>query len=325
MHYSQRLGEITDAQLQAALDRFGLGTLAAAAPIADGLFGQNLFLTSATAEYVLRGYAHYFWQFPQEQHFARLIHERTTVPAPRPYQIDESREIFGWSYAIMPRLPGAQIGAAEVRGTFTPQDRIAIAAAMGDALGRLQALTFEHPAAWDPDSAALQPMAYGWAAWIIDRVRKLVLDCRKASASTTTDDVLWIESLIDNAREALAVPFTPVFVHEDYKENNCVAERQPDGSWSITGIFDLMTAFAGDGEIDLMRSAAGYLHAGRPALDAFLGAYRALRPQRPGFAERWPLYMVAERLLIWEYGQRKEVWFTPEQTFRSWAERYCSL
>ena len=42
--YSKRLGVINDGQLQAALDRFGLGKLVAAEPVKSGLFGQNMLL-----------------------------------------------------------------------------------------------------------------------------------------------------------------------------------------------------------------------------------------------------------------------------------------
>jgi hypothetical protein len=45
--YSARLGRISPAQFQAALDRFGLGAFVRAAPIPLGNFGQNVFLTSS--------------------------------------------------------------------------------------------------------------------------------------------------------------------------------------------------------------------------------------------------------------------------------------
>lgn len=50
-----RLGELSDEQLQAALDRFGAGWLLAAAALTDGLFGKNVALTTDRGEWVLRG------------------------------------------------------------------------------------------------------------------------------------------------------------------------------------------------------------------------------------------------------------------------------
>lgn len=47
--YSSRLGRIAPARFQAALESRGLGRFLQAAPIPFGLFGQNVFLTGATA------------------------------------------------------------------------------------------------------------------------------------------------------------------------------------------------------------------------------------------------------------------------------------
>ncbi len=58
-NYGPRLGTLTGAQLQAALDQFDLGRLIDAAPVDAGNFGQNVFLTSTSGEWVLRGCPHY--------------------------------------------------------------------------------------------------------------------------------------------------------------------------------------------------------------------------------------------------------------------------
>ena len=55
VQYSHRLGELSTGQFQAALDRFDLGQFIRAEPISAGNFGQNVYLTSATGEYILRG------------------------------------------------------------------------------------------------------------------------------------------------------------------------------------------------------------------------------------------------------------------------------
>jgi hypothetical protein len=75
--YSERLGVLDDTQFQTALERFGLGTFIQATPARGGAFGQNIFITSTTGAWVLRGSPHYDWQFPAEQFFCKLLHERT--------------------------------------------------------------------------------------------------------------------------------------------------------------------------------------------------------------------------------------------------------
>jgi hygromycin-B 7''-O-kinase len=115
MIYSKRLGEISDAQIQAALNHFHLGEFVRAEPVPFGLFGQNIFVTSTSGQFVLRGAPHAPSQFPIEQHCSDELRRRTKVPVPWPYLIDESSAIFGWSYAIMPRMPGINVDDPQVR------------------------------------------------------------------------------------------------------------------------------------------------------------------------------------------------------------------
>src|SRR5690348_6631022 len=103
--FSSRLGEINDVQLQAALDYFDLGRFTGAETVPSGLFGQNLFLYSTTGDYVLRGVPHYDWQFRAEQFFAGLLYSNGGK-APYPYLTCFDKSIFGWEFAIMPKLPG---------------------------------------------------------------------------------------------------------------------------------------------------------------------------------------------------------------------------
>jgi hypothetical protein len=146
---------------------------------------------------------------------------------------------------------------------------------------------------------------------------------RAASPATTDHDVAWVEELLDRARDALNVPFRAAYVHLDYTEANVLAE-QATGAWRVSGVVDLMTSEASDGEMDLARAVAYYAPRGRGLLDAFLGSYFARRPPRPGFETRFGVYTLLERLLIWEYGQRHGIWFDAGTTLREWAEPYTS-
>jgi hygromycin-B 7''-O-kinase len=107
--YTQRLGMIADTQFQAALNRFNLGRFLRAEPVPLGFFWQNIYIRSTTDEYVLRGQPHTWWQFPTEQFFVNQLHERAHVPVPWPYLVDLTTDIFGWSYVIMPCMPGLQL------------------------------------------------------------------------------------------------------------------------------------------------------------------------------------------------------------------------
>lgn len=323
--YSEALGVLSDAQLQAALDRFGLGTLVRAEPAQTGLFGRNVFLSSTAGEYVLRGAPWDPRSYAKEAFFSRLVHERTDVPAPWPYLIELSKDIFGWAYAIMPRLPGIDIGNTDVRRTLSAADRLAIARAMGDALARLHALTWPHNGNYDPETDTITPIETSFAEWTVARVRDWLARCREASAATTGADVAWVEEVIERARDALEVePEAPMFGHADFKENNTVAERTDDG-WCITGVFDLGEGYFGDGEADLSRSMASYIREDAALVRAFLDGYRARRTLREGFAERFALYMLLDRMIIWHHGQRNKLWFDEGVTLRDWLEPFTSF
>ncbi len=105
--WSSRLGEIPEQRFQSALDRFGLGRLLSAMPVTRGMFGQNVFLTTTTGEFVFRGCPHDDRQFLTERWAARAITEQIW-PAPWPYMISDDTDLFGWRWAIMPRLPSPQ-------------------------------------------------------------------------------------------------------------------------------------------------------------------------------------------------------------------------
>src|ERR671919_748082 len=114
--YSLRLGAIDDDQFRLALQRLGLG------------------------EFVLRGAPHYDWQLPSERFFARLLHERTRAPVPWPYILDPDDDIFGWSYALMPRMPGLKHSDIAADEALTNDERLGMARAMGENLTLMHVL-----------------------------------------------------------------------------------------------------------------------------------------------------------------------------------------
>lgn len=319
--YSHRLGALTPPQFQAALTRFSLGDFIDATPVSQGLFGQNVFVTSTQGAYVLRGAPHYPWQFPKERYGATLLHEHTQVPVAYPYRLDTSTDIFGWPYLLMPRLHGISPADSHLTGT----EQLNIAQAMGQNLARLHALTWPFAGDYDLASDTIQPFAQGFAQWLVADIRRWLAAARQHGA-TTEGDVAWTERMIGDAQSALAVAFQPCFVMNDYNPGNVLVDRV-HGAWQVTGLFDLMEYYCGDGEADLMRSIAIYLSGGQPhdvqLAQAFVRAYLTQRPARSGFAERFALYMLRDRLIAWEYGTRPGInWYPEYQSFRDYAESY---
>jgi aminoglycoside phosphotransferase (APT) family kinase protein len=319
--YSKRLGVLTHRQLQAALDRFDLGELIEASSAPSGLFGQNVLLDTTHGAYVLRGAPHTDYQFAKERYFAKMIHECARVPAPWPYLIDDDAGPFGWPYAIMPRLPGEQLQDPATRGALSDGDRFGIARAMGEALALLQEATWPVHAWYDIEKGELAPLEKPYAEWYADWTGGYWLDrCRAASNATTEDDAAWVRSVIEQSMDALAVPFVPAIVHTDFTEGNIVAERDGADAWRVSGIFDLMDLYMGDGDADLARLYAYYRASSPERGQVFLDAYFRVRPKRERFEERLRMFILHDRLIFWEYGQRNKVWFKDGVTFREWAE-----
>jgi aminoglycoside phosphotransferase (APT) family kinase protein len=328
VQFSERLGALTRAQLQAALDRFSLGKLLGVRAPAGGLFGQNLFLTTESGEWVFRGAPHWFrgaphptWQFAKERWFAERIHGDTSAPVPWPYLVETSSDLFGWAWALMPRMPGEC--AQFARHALSLGERLEMARAMGEALAELHALRAPAPGDYDPDLDAIQPdtSLRSYALRVLQGCRERAL----APPSTLeAADLALIERVVRETEDTLDVPVAPSCIHLDYHWGNLNVARR-DGAWRVTGIFDLMGCEFGDPEMDLSRPAAVFATDDRPLLPAFLDAYRARRPLRPGARERFRFFMLIDRLIIWSFGKRTQSWFGPEARFRDFARFYLDL
>jgi len=110
---------------------------------------------------------------------------------------------------------------------------------------------------------------------------------------------------------------------QDYHEDNVVVERVDD-EWRISGVFDLGGAYFGDGEADICRLLATYLREDVSLAREFLGEFLKASPPRPRFEQRFPTYMLLDRLIIWEFVQRAEPEAARMVSLREWAEHYTT-
>lgn len=323
----RRLGLIGAEQFQAALDCFNLGKFIKAEGIPGGLFGQNVFLTSTKGEFVLRGVPHYDWQFPTEQFFASFLYNQAGVKAPWPYLIEFDPTIFGWSFAIMPRLAGVNTTDPEIRAGLSEQDKIEIAAALGRNLAKMHAPKWDLAGRYDFRSDTVMPFEGGYSQWVIAALRRNMSRARSYSEVTTPADEAWLENIIQQYGWSLEVPFEPCYVHHDYREANTVLVKEASG-WEVNGVFDLMEGYIGDGDADLVRQVFHWQEKGedRQLGREFIKAYLAARPAREGFRERTQLYMLVDCSLIWEFFHRPgQAWHTGAGSFQEWAAPYIQL
>lgn len=314
MWYSDRLGEIEPAQFQAALDRFGLGQLISASPAPGGNFGQNVFLSTTDGEYVFRGAPFFDWQLPKERLVVELLHDRTDLPVPWPFRHERSPELFGWDYAIMPRLPGEMVNDAPA------PDQVALTRAMATALTRMQRATFDRSMDFELTSGAFIPNADGEITHLSRRIEYNLEASMRASDRTSDADAEWVRAVLATSRRFADDGARYCIVHGDFTVANVVASR-PSGEWEVTGVFDFMTARIGSAEADLCRQFALH-HERRPAAaSAFLDAYFAERPPDRGYRTRIPVLLLDERLTLWEWIQRtRPDWWTSDVGLREWVE-----
>lgn len=360
MIYSQRLGSIQEQSFQSALNKFGLGNFIAAEAIPHGLFGQNVYLTSTTGEYVFRGNPLSAEQFETERFMAEKLHRTTVVPVAWPYLLDSSDEFFGWPYIIMPRLSGLPLASPEVKATLSERERVEIAAAMGVTLAQLHQFQQPEPGLYDVETGTVRPLratyvppwritttywddetdthlssAEIYRRWVYSRMsfflRRALDDSDPTTGRVTSpEDVAWIDHVFEECSAALLEPFQPCFVMNDFKEGNTIAAKI-DGHWQITGVVDLMEAYFGDGEADMSRILSHY-EIGKSGADerayVFLDAYyRTRRTQnvlRPGFMQRFAFYMIMDHMMGWSFG-RKLGWFDEFADFRSYCEPRLQL
>ena len=327
--YSERLGVITDEQFQAALDRFGLGRLLRAEPIENGLFGQNVMLSATSGDYVFRGAPHWNpageddWQFQKERFFSRLAHDADGgPPVAWPYLLEESRDIFGWGFALQPRLPGEAVRQPPPEH-YNDDEQREMARELGTALGQLHTVKAASAGTYVPRGDRLAPLAGSYADYVESTIEALLAYAREASNATSEDDMAWARSVMAGARPAMELDFEPCVVHLDYGLHNVLFQHR-DGEWRLTGIIDWMTAEAGHPECDLARPLATFRQFKIAGVENFMAAYRERQPQLPGFRDRLPVFMLWERLLIWGYWQHHKG-FREGLGMRAWMEPYVRV
>lgn len=333
--YSERLGAITDEQFHAVAQRLQIGRFLKAAPTTSGLFGQNVFLTTSEGEFVLRGAPHWVkelheteyrpedrWQFTKEKYFAEQLHTHTDAPVPWPMLHDQTNDILGWPYLVMPRMPGACFDERSIRKALTPEERRGVAIALGATLADAQRLTSPFAGDFGTTSIALEPYAVGAVEYAIEETQAIAKRAAQ-DGNMTDDDFAWIEAA---AARALAVgPRPNTFVHGDYKLNNLTI-TQSGNRWRVSGLFDLHEAQFGDGARDVVRQTCGYFDTDSESARVFFESYLQCAGGDANVGELLPLYVINDRLKFWQFFSQPSAraeW-TVGKTFRGWAEPYVN-
>ena len=332
--YSERLGPISDSQFEAVAERLDLGQFLSAEPITSGLFGQNVFFTTTSGAFVLRGAPHWVkdvgeteyrrddrLQFTKERYFAELLHTRTKAPVPWPMLHDQASDIFGWPYLVMPRMPGRCFNERDILKALDPDARRDVAVALGKMLAEMQTLTSDFAGDFGVKTIRLEPYPGGAIQQVIDETNAMIAAGVAYGIVSDCDQTL-LDSAAINARASQS-ELVNTYVHCDYKLNNLTVSKK-DGRWCVSGLFDLHEARFGDGTLDIVRQACSYLDTEPELAQVFIEAYRSNIDRSRIVSERMSLYVLNDRMKFWAFfaqPERRADW-TRGKTFREWSGRY---
>ncbi|MBN3523610.1 phosphotransferase family protein [Paenibacillus apiarius] len=319
---SNQLGEITDEQLQLMLDRFDLGKLVSAEKTAHGVMGQTMFITSSAGEYVLKGNPIFQGQFREEKFFVEHLATRTNAAVPAPYLIDDSDDIFGWSYSLMPRLSGIHLNAPQLQASLHAEDNKEIAQLLAATLVELHSWKVEQYGEFNPDNHMVRPFEGSYKTWLYNTVRYWLDDAKKYSV-ITGEDMEWVEDVLASSAAAFDELPAPCFVMGDYKPENFLLQQHAD-RWQVSGVFDFTNSYFGDGAADLPRMTEWYVENGEKELARqFLSHYLAGTDTKESFMERFRVHMLHRRILVWGCAKAtNQATWDNDLSFSRWAEGF---
>lgn len=322
---SNKLAGITNAQLQQMLNRFHLGKLIASNATEKGAMGQTMFVSSSKGDFVLKGNPLYPGQLIEEKYFVENIHKRTNVAVPLPFIIDESKDIFGWSYALMPRLAGEHMNTKQ----FVERDKLKIASLLAETLTEFHNWKEDQFGELNPEKLTVKSFQDTYTDWLCNRIRYWLDDAKKYSI-ITREDIAWVEMMVENSKGAFEKLSSPTFVMGDFKPGNFLLASDANG-WKISGVFDFTNAYFGDPLSDLIKMLTIYIDKGeldvaKYFLSAYLNGKEDFFGGKEAIKQRINVHMLQQRTLDWGCAKAiGMVGWDNNLSFSSWAARYTAI
>ncbi|WP_342428393.1 aminoglycoside phosphotransferase family protein [Paenibacillus sp. FSL L8-0158] len=322
---SNRLGEVTIDQVQRMLNRFDLGRLLSYEKTAEGVLGQTLYVSSTAGQFVLKGNPLFPGQWVEEKFMVEQIQARTRIPVPTPYLVDHTEDIFGWSYAVMPRLYGHHIHTPELQAKLTSLDKQQMVEMLATVLLELHRWKVKNSGELDTTTLAIRPFEVSYRVWLYGRIRYWLEDAKKYS-NISVQDMEWVEEILEGSRQAFDQLEAVTFVMGDFKPQNFLVQNGNKG-WGVSGLFDFTTAYFGDGVADLPKITTMYLENDEEELaKGFLTAYAQGMEAKEGFTERFRVHMLHQQVLNWGCAKAmKQVTWDEKLSFADWAQKFMDI
>ncbi|MEK4358067.1 aminoglycoside phosphotransferase family protein [Paenibacillus sp. FSL M7-1455] len=319
------LGSIAAGQIQNMLDRFHLGEFVSSERTAEGVMQQTMFITSTSGEFVLKGNPIYEGQWAEEKFFVDHLHEICRVPVPVPYIIDDQSDIFGWSYALMPRLPGVHFNDPAVQAALSGTDQLMIASRLAETLTQLHRWKTDTFGEFDPVLRRIHPFADTYGSWLYSTIKFWLADAKKYS-DIRAEDQRWADRVLQHSKPSFDALEIPSFVMGDFKPENVLMEHDGDG-WRVSGVIDFTTSYFGDSIADLCKITLHYLDLGQEKLaKRFIMEYMGRTNAGEAEIQRLKVHLLHQRVLDWgcAYATQSVTW-DKRLSFSEWADRFVQF
>ncbi|WP_211745820.1 aminoglycoside phosphotransferase family protein [Paenibacillus sp. Marseille-Q4541] len=322
-----RMADIKQSTLQDMLSRWNLGTLYSYKPTDHGMMKQTLFIYTSSGNYVFKGNPLFPGQWKEEKFIIDQLSIHTNAPVPMPYLMDTNEDLFGYSYALMPLLPGVHYHDLDLH-SLTEDEHSAIlillAATLVDLHGWETALAGEY----DPGTDRIQPFDNSYYHFLEHQIMYWLEDARKYAPIKETD-VTWVREQMISAEAAFRHLNTYSFVMGDYKSENILLQQHTD-KWKVSGVFDFTTAYFGDPLADVVKFTNQLLWKGQQKEAAlFLTSYLQRNDRsfsRNDVSSRLTIHFLYSLILKWGEAHATGQIDTEEKfTFREFASRHLEM
>ncbi|WLD94628.1 phosphotransferase family protein [Alkalihalobacillus sp. AL-G] len=319
---SNKLGVITDDQLQEMLNKFNLGRLISSRNTEQGVMKQTRFVYSTEGEFVFKGNPLYPGQLIEEKFFVEELYKRTNVNVPIPYFLDDTDDIFGWSYSIMPRLPGEHLNSKRLSSNLNRKDKFNIAGLIAETLLEFHSWKASQYGDLDTKDLTIRPFEESYVSWLYNRIRYWLNDAKKYSR-ITTEDVEWVEALLENARSTFQALSSPTYVMGDFKPGNFLVSGESN-KFHISGVFDFTNTYFGDPISDLIKMITIYIDNDEiEVAKHLLSHYLDGSVEKEDYKQRLQIHMLHQRILDWGCAKAiGMVTWNDDLAFSEWAARY---
>ncbi len=209
----------------------------------------------------------------------QFLRGNTRFPVPEPFSVDVSAHEFPYSYLIMQRVPGVNLGDARL----SAQDRVAVQREMAAAVAELHTHTrsrFGNIGGSDAHD--------NWAAGFQRRLRQDYEDL-EGTRLLSDAGLRRLDAIVDAVPRSLDAPGRPTLVHGDIWATNIMVDQG-----RLTGFLDPGGIYAHP-EYEL-----AYLEIWHTADDTFFDVYHAHHPRIEGYEQRREIYWLHTLLVhVW--------------------------